>query len=273
MIIRSNLFISILITIGVTTMTITNADAAPSFKLKQPSHYFANQNTLTMLAAALAGDVRSAKLAVGRGGDPNEEGPLVNKYNRLRPLHYAIAANNKNAVKILVSLGADPELSALGYGRSFLFAMTLQNLEMISVLLDLKPIGSLSKDTLEYILFESINQPCWKCLHLFLQRGAPIDYPDGSGYTVMMSAMDAQDYDMAEWLLLQGASVHVETKNGVTPAYSVEFHLKKYIPGSPTYNKVLHLKEMMAERGAVFPAPSPAEVRARRERAKASSQP
>lgn len=33
-------------------------------------------------------------------------------------------------------------------------------------------------------------------------------------------------------------------------------------------NKVLHLKKMMAERGAVFPALSPQEVRAKRERQK-----
>ncbi|WP_239027615.1 ankyrin repeat domain-containing protein [Geomonas diazotrophica] len=247
-------------------MLTTTAQAAPTFKLKAPAYYFSDKRTLALVDAALAGDLRSAKLAVAQGANPNDEGPLQNKYNRLRPLHYAIAANNKDAVRVLVSVGADPELSALGYGRSFLFAMTLENLDIISLLLDLRPITSLRKETIEYILFGSVNQQCWKCLELFLKRGAPIDYPDGPGYTVMMAAMDCQDYEMAEKLLQHGASVHVETKNGVTPAYSVEFHLKKFIPGSPTYKKVLHLKEMMAARGAVFPASSPEEVRARREK-------
>ncbi|QWV94607.1 ankyrin repeat domain-containing protein [Geomonas oryzisoli] len=260
----------VFIGIGALTMLTTTSQAAPKFNLKQPAFYFSDKKTLALVDAALAGDLSSAKLAASQGANPNDEGPLQNKYNRLRPLHYAIAANNKDAVRVLVAVGADPELSALGYGRSFLFAMSLENVDMISLLLDLRPIKSLRKDTLEYLLFEAVNQPCWKCLELVLERGAPIDYPDGPGYTVMMVAMDCQDYEMAEKLLQHGASVHVETKNGVTPAYSVEFHLKKYIPGSPTYKKVLHLKEMMAARGAVFPALSPEEVRGRRNKQKDS---
>ncbi len=252
-------------------MMVTTSEAAPKFKLRPPSYYFTDRGTLALLTAAMAGDMCTAQLAVAQGANPNDEGPLDNKYNRLRPLHYAIAANNKDAVKVLVSVGADPELPALGFGRSFSFAMTLKNPEMFSLLLDLRPIDTLSKDTMEYIIFGAARKSCLKCLQVSLERGAPIDFPDGAGYTVLMTAMDLQDYDMAEWLLQKGASVHIAPPSGVTPAYSVMFHLNKYIPGSPTYKKVLHLKEMMAVRGAVFPAPSPAEVRARRERAKASS--
>ena len=161
-------------------------------------------------------------------------------------------------------MGADPELNVQGFGEAFLFVMTLENFDMMSLLLDLWPMEKLSKACLKSMMFESVTQPCPNCLELLLKRGAPVDFPDGVGYTVMMRAMDAQDYDMAEWLLLKGASVHIETGGGMTPAYSVEFHLNKFIPGSPSYNKVLHLKQMMEERGAVFPALSPAEIRAKR---------
>ena len=250
--------------IGVLIMMTTNANAAPSFKLKPPQFYFADSKTLALVAAAMSGDLPKAKQLVADGANPNDEGPRDNAYNRLRPLHYAIAANNRQAVKVLNSVGADPELSVQGFGRSFLFAMTLENLEMLSTLLDLRPMSTLSKDTVEYLLFEAVTQGCSRCLELFLSRGAPIDFPDGVGYTVMMAAMDAQDYDMAEWLLLQGASVHIEAGGGMTPAYTVQFHLQKFKPGSPTYNKVLNLKKMMEERGAVFPALSPAEIRAQR---------
>lgn len=242
----------------------TNANAATSFKLKPPQFYF-DTKTQALLASALVGDSDKAKFLVFEGANPNDEGPKENRYNRLRPLHYAIAANNKQAVKILIDVGADPELDAQGFGRSFLFAMTLENLEMLSLLLDLRPIGTLSKDTIEYMLFEAVTQPCPRCLELFLDRGAPIDLPDGADSTIMMRAMDAQDYDLAEWLLQRGASIDIEAGGGVTPAYTVQFHLNKYKQGSPTYNKVLHLKKMMEERGAVFPALSPAEVRAKRE--------
>lgn len=245
-------------------MTTSNASGAPSFKLKTPKDYFSDQKTLDLLSAALTGDLIKAKHLVADGANPNEEGPRNNPYNRIRLLHYAIAAKNQRAVKVLIDAGADPELSAQGFGGAFDFAMTLQNMEMFSLLLDLRPLKTLSKDTIEDLLFESVTDNCPKCLELLLKRGAPIDFPDGAGYTVMMRAIDAQDYGMAEWLVREGASVHIEAKGGMTPAYSIQYDLQKFKPGSPTHNKVLHLKKLMEERGAIFPAPNPAEVKAKR---------
>jgi ankyrin repeat protein len=238
--------------------------AAPSFKLKAPGDYFADPRSLALLGAARAGDVAKAKQLVAEGANPNDDGPKDNQNNRLRLLHYAIAANDGRAVRTLVTVGANVELNAQGFGEGPLFAIVLDNIEMLSVLLDLRPLDTLSRSTLKALLFSSVSLNRPRCLELLLKRGAPIDFPDDAGYTVMMSAMDAQDYDMAEWLLLQGASVQVQAKGGMTPAYSVQYDLQKFNPGSPTYNKVLHLKELMEARGAVFPALSPKEIRAQR---------
>jgi len=255
---------TLLPSIGIIIMTSISASSAPVFKLNAPKEYFGDPKTLNLLAASLAGDLAKARQLVAEGANPNEEGPRSNPNNRLRLLHYAIAANNPRAVKVLLAVGADPELSAQGFGRSFLFALTLKNVEMLSLLLDLRPIATLSRDTIDYLLFDTVTDNSPQCLELLLKRGAPIDFRDKSGYTVMMRAIDAQDYEMAEWLLKQGASVHIEAKGGMTPAYSIQYDLQKFKPGSPTYNKVLHLKKLMEERGAIFPAASPEEVRAKR---------
>ncbi len=252
--------------IGLIFMMTGTSGAAPVFKLKAPAEYFSDTKTLALLNAALAGDLGRARQLVAEGANPNDEGPK-DKPNRIRLLHYAIAANSAQALKVLMAVGADPELKAEGFGRAFLFAMTLENIEMLSLLLDIRPIATLSKDTLEYIMFESVRQPCPRCLELFLKRGAPIDFPDGAGNTILISAMNAQDYDLAEWILLQGAAVVREPPlSGITPANAVQFHLNKFIPGSPTYNKVLRLKQLMEARGAVFPAPSPKDIRESRGR-------
>lgn len=247
-------------------MITTNTSGTPVFKLKAPRDYFAEEDSVALLAAALAGDLTTAKQLVAEGADPNDEGPRNNPYNRLRLLHYAIAANNQRAVDVLLAVGADPELSVQGFGRAFLFAMTLKNMEMLSLLLEKRPIATLSTDTIQYLLFESVSENSTQCVELLLKRGIPIDFPDGAGYTAMMRAIDAQNFDMAEWLIRQGASVHIEATSGMTPAYSVQYDLQKFRPGSPTHDKVLHIKKLMEERGAVFPALDPAEVRAKRAR-------
>lgn len=251
------------LSIGLTLMMTGNSGAAPVFKLKAPGEYFSDGKTLALLNAALAGDLSRARQLVAEGANPNDEGPKDNPYNRIRLLHYAIAANSAQAVRVLVAVGADPEVDTLGGGGpAMLFAITLDKLEMLSLLLELRPVGLLAPKTIKTLLFRSVALSRPRCLEMLLKRGAPIDFPNGAGDTILIDAMDAQDYDLAEWILLQGAAVVREpTLSGTTPANTVQFHLNKFIPGSPTYNKVLHLKQLMEARGAVFPAPTPKEIR------------
>lgn len=251
--------------IGAILVISTSANTEPSFNLMPPEHYFNNPQTISLLAAALTGNTAKAKECVAKGANPNDEGPKTSLYYRLRLLHYAIAAKNPEAVRTLLDVGADPELAAMGFGAAFQFVMTLEDTEMLNFLLDLRPIATLSKTTIKRMMFDLVIQPRPACLDLLLTHGAPIDCPDDADYTIMMRAVDAQDYELAQWLVSRGASVNVEAYNGVTPAYSVEFHLKKYEVGSSAHDKVLRLKELMQERGAVFPPLSPAEVRANRE--------
>jgi uncharacterized protein len=253
------------LTLGVTVMLSLTATAAPSFDLKPVAFYFEGAKNVALLDAAMAGKLATAKDLVAKGADPNAEGPLHNRYNRLRLLHYAIAANNGQAVRVLVDVGADPELDTIGGGGpAFLFAVTLDKVDMLSLLLDLRPLNALSNETLRHLLFESVIRSRPRCLDLLLKKGAPIDFRDKSGYTILMRALDAQEYDLAERLIAQGASVDIEAKGGMTPAYSIQYDLQKFKPGSAIYNKVLHIKKMMEERGAVFPALTPAAVRAKR---------
>lgn len=244
-------------------MMTSCVNSGSSFNLRPPQHYFQDPKTLKLLSAAMAGDATAAKEYVKTGADPNDEGPLSSDYIRLRLLHYLIAAKRPDAVRILLDIGADPELSVRGYGNAFLFTTTLEDLEMLTMLLDLRPLKTLNIETVEDMMFASATHNRAACIDLLLDHGAPIDYPDGADFTIMMRAMDAENYDLVQLLLLRGASVHIETTCGITPAYSVEFHLNKYKVGSPTYNKVLHIKELMQGRGAIFPALTPAEVRAK----------
>lgn len=245
-------------------MLATNAGSTATFVVKPQEHYFTDEQTIRLLQAALAGDLDTAKQLVIQGADPNTEGPKDNKYNRIRILHYAIAVSSSDGVRTLMAVGADPEFKARGFGNALSFAMTLDKVQMLDLMLNLRPVSTLSAETIDTLMTASVTMPRPQCLDLLLQHGVPLDFKDETGYTVLMSAMDTQDYDLAEWLILRGASVVIQTNYGITPANIAELHLKKFKPGTPEYNKVLHLKDMMAERGAVFPAPTPAQIRAKR---------
>ena len=74
---------------------------ASKFKLEAASVYFNDALTRTLLDAALAGDLATAKSAIERGASPDAEGPKDNPYNHLRLLHYAVAAGSVPAIRTL----------------------------------------------------------------------------------------------------------------------------------------------------------------------------
>ena len=88
-----------------------------------------------------------------------------------------------------------------------------------------------------------------------------------------MGAMSTEDFDLAEQLILRGASVNIDTPSGVTPAYQVERMLGRYTVGSKTYLKLQRIKNLMIERGAIFPATDPVELRRRRKESGNTHQP
>ncbi len=242
---------------------------APKFKLDAPAAYFDDALTQSLLAAALAGDLAQAKHAVGRGASPDADGPKSNPYNHLRLLHYAIAAGSVPGIRTLLAVGANPEIETLGSaGLPLLFAETLDKPELLSLMFDLRPVDTLAPRTRKLLMFHAVAEGRPQCLAVVMKHGVPIDYPDDSGGTVLMDAIDAQNYDLAAWLMEQGASV-TYVAHDMTIAWTIEFHLGKYVPGSPTYQKVLALKQMAEQRGAVFPAKSPKQRRAERKAASA----
>ena len=118
-------------------------------------------------------------------------------------------------------------------------------------------------------MFHAVTQRRPQCLAVVIGHGVPIDYPDDAGQTVLMRALDAQDYDLAAWLMEQGASVTVDAHD-MTVAWSLQYDLNRFAPGTPSYAKLLALKQMAEQRGAQFPAKSPKQ---RREERKAASRP
>jgi uncharacterized protein len=255
---------------GSLTMALPMPPSIPAskFKLDVPAAYFDDALARSLLDAALAGDLAGARAAVSQGASPDADGPKDNPYNHLRLLHYAIAAGSVPGIRTLMAVGANPEIETLGSAASpLLFAVNLDKPELLSLMLDLRPVGTLLPLTKKLLMFSSVTLGRPQCLAVVMKHGVPIDYPDDAGQTVFMRALDAQDYDLAKWLLEQGASVTIDAHD-MTAAWSLQYDLNRFAPGSPSYQKVMELKQMAEQRGAQFPAKSPKQ---RREERKAAS--
>ena len=241
-------------------MTTGNAMMAADFSLQDPSSYFSDK-TASMMKAALAADGARVHDAVQQGADPNEEAPTGGS-KHIRPLHYAVAANNPRAAQLLFGVGSDPELRAAGTGSALMFAVSLDNAPMLNLLLELKPVALLTRDTQENLLFSCVERSRGRCLEVLLQRGVPIDLADSAGKTIFMHALNMQRYEVAEWILLRGAAVSGEpTLAGITPANVLQYHLGRVREGTASHQKLQRIQQLMEARGVRFPVPTPQEIR------------
>ena len=245
----------------------TIARPAPSFDLRRPSHYFAAAATVDLVNAALKGDQAAAQAAVAAGGQVNDEGPR-DKPNRIRPLHYAVAAENNAALALLMRLGADPELETGGFGPALLFAITLDNTPQLDAMLAVRPWPQLRPDTQETLVFRAVALGRPKSLSLLISRGAPVDMRDRAGFTPMMDALTAFDVPLARMLVEKhGASFAIEpTRGGATPANLVQELLGKATPGSAMQADLQALVERMKAQGIHLPVPTRQELRVKKPR-------
>jgi ankyrin repeat protein len=139
-------------------------------------------------------------------------------------------------------------------GSPLLFAVILNNQELLSQLLELKSVDKLSPTTQQQLLFESARRDAPGCLELLLQRGVPIDIKDTAGFTLFLRSLDMGEFDLSLWLLQKGAAIDFLAGGKLSPTDSVLFELSRMEEGDPDARLLLEIKRLMQERGAIFPA-------------------
>ena len=228
---------------------------ASRYKIKSFEAYFPDQPVVqALIQAALKGDLETAKKMVAAGGDPNALGAIEpGSAFGFSPLHYALGANSPTAIRILAAVGADPEREASEMGMPLLFAVMLNNADLLSLLLDLKPIQKLTPKTQAHLLFESARRDAPRCLVLLLERGVPLDAMDTAHYTLFLRSFEMNLPDLALWLLQRGAAIDIASASGATAIDLLQRNLDKTARNSPNYPILLEVQRLMKERGAVFP--------------------
>jgi hypothetical protein len=250
---------------GAARADVPNARAP---QLARPEAFFQGQ-ALALLQAALTGDATQARQLVAQGVDPNSHGPAATSKNvpQLTLLNYATGVQNERAMAILLSVGADPLLKPReGDGDAFLFAVVRNDAKMLDVLYRLFPLSRVPAQRQAEDAFAALGFNANTCLQVMFNHGLPPGVRDSRGDDLFMEALDREDFDTAEWLLV---SIGVPLdgppdRGGNTPANQVQRALGEvFRPGSPSYLRYAKFKSIMERKGIVFPVESSAEYRAR----------
>ncbi|MBF5006799.1 ankyrin repeat domain-containing protein [Diaphorobacter caeni] len=178
---------------------------------------------------------------------------------------------NMEAVKTLVSLGADPSAQPIkDFGSPLDFAfMSRKNpddtlgLKLLQAMLD----GGMSPNntaggsmTLLQKAARSGNAFALDMVKLLLQRGADINARDRIGGSALYDSMTSQNPHIAQYLVQQGAKVDTYTVNGVTVGWSMKLRLERLQPG-PLRAQFEQLREQLVAKGMKWPPDSPEVVR------------
>jgi len=156
-----------------------------------------------LMLAARTGSVKVAELLVRRGADVNAHETFRNQ----TALMWAAAESHPEMVAFLVSKGAAVNVRATAndWGNQMTNEPRVQY----------RPTGGLTP------LLYAARAGCRGCIEALLKGRADIDLPNPDGMTPLMMAIDNSHFDVARYLLAEGANPHTWDWWGRTPIYVV----------------------------------------------------
>ncbi|MFC3393928.1 ankyrin repeat domain-containing protein [Brenneria rubrifaciens] len=213
-----------------------------------------------LLQSIQKGDEATAKHQLSQGLNLNIQGK-----EGVTPLLWLVyETQNKEAVKLALKLGADPNYKD-GSGDSIVNRVSgVRDPDWLRVVLDAGGDPNSIGRRRQPAIFSAIGEERWADIKLLVERGADVNLKDGPGRNSALYAAYLDKYEIVYWLIEQGADTTIYDDTGSDLAFSVEDSLSIMSPQSPQYPWALKVKQLLQQRGVEFPPLSPAEVRARR---------
>lgn len=150
---------------------------------------------------------------LAQGGDVER---VIDEDSNYRLLEYACDHNQLEVCRLLIAAGA-----SVNGANGDMTPLMMAHHELMTKLLidagaDVNARDTDGKTPLFYA--ENIKQ-----YQLLLQAGADINAADTNGFTALISHILANDQEPCEFLISQGASLHIKTKLGDTPLLDAAF--------------------------------------------------
>ena len=177
---------------------------------------------------------------------------------------------NTEAVKTLVSLGADPAANPIkdfGSPLDYVFMSRKSpgdttGLKLLQAMLDggMSPNKTEPDGTTLLQMAAGPGSASLAIIQLLLQRGADINARDSLGRTALYQSITADHTDIALYLVQHGAKWDTYTVNGVSIGWSVKWTLDRMQPG-PVRTQFEQLRDLLISKGMKWPPDSPDVVR------------
>ena len=163
-----------------------------------------DNQTALMLAISLGSD-EMAKELIERGANVK----AIETFRDQTPLMWAAGGNMPEIVDLLLAKGAAKQVNLKARYDDWARMMTSEPRAQY---------GSRQTGGLTALLYAT-RSGCYPCAVSMVKAGADINLPNPDGVTPLINALDNRNFDIAMFLLDQGANPHVWDRHGRTAVY------------------------------------------------------
>src|SRR5690606_1863041 len=162
-------------------------------------------NQTALMLAISVGQQEMAKELIRRGADVT----AIETFRDQTALMWAAGANQPEIVDLLLAHGAAKQVNLRGKHDDWARQMTSEPRAQF---------GSRHTGGLTALLYAA-RSGCLQCAVSLVKAGADVNLPNPDGVTPLINALDNRRFDMAMFLLDQGANPHTWDWHGRTPLY------------------------------------------------------
>ncbi len=175
-------------------------------------HGFEWADDINLQIAASKGNCYEIIRQISKGADINNS-----IGSHVTPLHYAVASGKKEAIEILLLLGAKRNSRDV-YGNTALISAVRNNdLEIAELLIRYGASIVEGDRNQSAAIHHAVINSNFYLADMLLYYETPLDLTDSEGNTPLMLSVWRGDYDIADILLKAGADANAKDKNGFTP--------------------------------------------------------
>ena len=224
---------------------------------------FFEPQMVALLAAIQRGKTTQAQQLIDQGVELNIHGN-----EDITPLLWLVMEKDKAAVKLALTLGADPNFQRANGSNAVTMMAGGKDPEWLELLLAAGGDPNSIDHNGMPAIFDAIGQERWADIHTLLKYGADVNLRDASGRNCALYPTYIGLYEFAYFFIQQGADPHVYASTGANLAWKVYDNVNRGIlaPDNRQYPWAMKIKQHLIEQGVSFPPPSPAQVRERWER-------